>query len=103
MDRFVNPKMINMRIGWFIIVALFFAGCKKNKADAPANKSVSQLLTEKPWMISVAGFDDNDNGIIDPSENFVPDCGKDDTFTFNSDGTGSVQDNTTTCTPPDNN
>ena len=67
--------------------------CKKDTEE----KSVTQLLTQKTWTLASYGYDHNANGIIDAAEESIRDCDKDNSYTFNTDGTGVIEDNTSTC------
>ena len=83
------------------IVALLFA-CNKYDNIVGGTKPVNELLTEKPWQIVGAGFDNNNNGIVDNSENQLTDCQKDNTYQLHPPGTGSIFDNAVDCTPSGN-
>lgn len=90
-----------MRPGIILLSGLlFFAGCNKDKVNKEGTKSPTQLLTGQQWLLSKAGFDDNNNGVVDDDENILAECQKDDTYIFNGTGTGSIQDNGVTCAPP---
>ena len=60
-------------------------------------KSATQLLTQKTWTLVSYGYDHNANGIIDAAEESIRDCDKDNSYTFDTDGTGIVDDNTLSC------
>ena len=80
----------------FFIVLLI--SCKKEKTTNPIiPKDTAALLTQKPWLLSVAGFDDNANELIDPIENTVADCVKDNPYSFGDLGSGSIVDNGLKC------
>jgi hypothetical protein len=45
---------------------MFFISCSKdNVNEKPQQKSPAQLLTQKQWLLTRAGFDDNNNGVVD--------------------------------------
>lgn len=67
--------------------------CKKDTEE----KSVTQLLTQKTWTLVSYGYDHNANGIIDAAEESIRDCDKDNSYSFNTDGTGVVEDNSFSC------
>ena len=89
---------------------MFFISCSKEnvKEDeqellaqkSPGQKSPTQLLTKKPWLLTKAGFDDNNNGLVDDEENIIDVCQQDNIYTFNNSGSGSITDNGVTCSPP---
>jgi hypothetical protein len=81
------------------VLVLVAIGCKKDK-DQQEEKTAVQLLTQKPWKLSIAGFDDNQNGALDPGENILTECQKDNVYVFNPNGTGSIDDVVLVCTPP---
>ena len=74
----------SIKIGLFS--SIIFASCSKK--DITANKSQTELLTQKSWKFEVYGLDENNNGIIEASENGMLDCEADDVYTFNANGTG---------------
>ncbi|HYE53228.1 MAG TPA: lipocalin family protein [Chitinophagaceae bacterium] len=80
-----------------LISILLLSACRKSKHEI---KSATQLLTQKPWLLSLAGFDDNNNGVVDASENTVSECQAGNIYTFNIAGTGTIEDTGTVCQPP---
>ena len=74
------------------ILAVTFS-CKKDTDT----KSATQLLTQKTWILVSYGYDHNANGMIDAAEESIRDCDKDNNYTFNTDGTGIVEDNALIC------
>jgi len=51
-------------------------------------KSQTELLTQRSWKFEMYGLDENNNGIIEESENGMLACEVDDVYTFNANGTG---------------
>jgi hypothetical protein len=84
------------------IVVIVVMGCDKEKTDPAPKKTAAELLTQKEWILTGAGFDDNKNGILDDAENTILDCQKDNSFVFYNNGTGSSLDNTLFCGSPVN-
>ena|ERR1044071_5186982 len=83
-----------------ILAILFSSGiaCKKEKEDSMIQpKSPTDLLTQKTWILKSYGFDDNGNNIVDPEEELIEDCQKDNIYIFKKDGTGIYSDNTLIC------
>ena len=77
---------------------VLFISCKKEKTTNPIiPKDTAALLTQKPWLLRVAGFDENANELIDPNENTVADCVKDNPYSFQDLGSGSIVDNDLKC------
>lgn len=50
------------------------------------------LLTEKPWVLNSYGLDENRSNQIDPAEESIEDCQKDNTWHYYADGTGLFDD-----------
>jgi len=72
-------------------------GCKKSDESPAAASSRADLLTAKSWRLSTATV--TANGFPVPSNVFIQDCNKDDTFKFNADKTvmqdaGAIKCNT---------
>lgn len=91
-----------MRIGILISGLILFISCSKDNVNEDEKKSAAQLLTQQQWIISKAGFDDNNNGLVDAGEDILADCQRDDIYVFNSTGSGALKDNTIKCDPPTN-
>ena len=80
-------------------------GCKKSVSPNPypnspqevTAKTSSELLTEKPWRLLSYGFDSNKNGVVDNNEESIRDCDKDNTYIFNENGSGVVNENSLIC------
>jgi hypothetical protein len=79
-----------------LILGLIAAACKKETKTQLPSTSV-QLLTEKSWTITGHGFDNNQNGQLDTSENLIQNCESDNTYIFAINGTGSYRDNLLSC------
>jgi hypothetical protein len=74
----------SITIGLFL--SIIFVSCSKE--DIATTKSQTELLTQKSWKFEMYGLDENNNGIIEQSENGMLDCEADDLYTFNANGTG---------------
>jgi hypothetical protein len=88
----MQPKIFLLLIIFCVLV-----GCKK-KPEAPTKP---QLLAQKPWKYKTAGIDQDKNGSIDlplPSTSLQP-CMLDNTYVFNSNGTGAINEGPTKCDP----
>jgi hypothetical protein len=70
-----------------------FSACKKDSNnDKP--KTNTDLLTQASWKFGSASA----SGIGDVSS-YIPDCYKDNTYTFVADGSGSTNESTNVCSP----
>jgi len=81
-----------------LFAAITFASCSKNDNSLSQNTS---LLIDKGWKFEKYGLDENNNAIIDETENAMQTCEIDDIFTFNLNGTGSLDHGSTECSPGD--
>lgn len=80
----------------FIAVSVFFvAGCSKNTTE----KTKSDYLVSSKWKYSSAGIDLDGNGTADQAvpSSLVETCLTDNTITFKSDKTGSIDEGPTKC------
>ena len=75
------------------ISVLVFSACKKD-SDNDKPKTNTDLLTQASWKFSSASA----SGFGDVSSQ-VPDCYKDNIYTFVADGTGSTDESTNVCSP----
>src|SRR6186997_3128309 len=72
--------------------------CNKEKDVLNRN---TVLLIEKSWKFEIYGLDENNNGVIEESENNMLACEMDDKFTFLANGTGVFEGGTTPCSMGD--
>lgn len=81
----------------YAFLVCLVASCKKDKQEGTSLPSPADLLTRETWILTGHGFDDNNNHILDPGENVIQDCQKDNTYIFNSNGRGIYADNALVC------
>ena len=77
------------------LLGLSLIGCKK-KEEGDSNTS---LLVQQIWRYDVAGLDANNDGMIDTQlpAGTIAACSVDNTLTFNSGGTGIIDEGATKC------
>ena len=64
---------------------ILFISCSKKDNTIDRN---TVLLIQDTWKFEIYGLDENNNGIIEETENAMLACEADDIFTFNANGTG---------------
>lgn len=86
----------------FFLLGLFILtlSCKKDNTVLPGKSTATELLTREKWILSGYGFDDNHNNKLDPQENIIGDCQKDNSYRFEISGNGSFLDNAISCGGP---
>ena len=101
-------NMIKIKLFALLITGIsLVTGCKKYNIKAPypptmsTNKTPTENLTQKPWRLLSYGFDHNKNGLVDIDEESIRDCQKDNSYTFNKDGSGVVAENAMICNTND--
>ena len=79
------------------LATVFVIACKKesDSNNNNAGKTKTELITSSTWK-----FDNAKLGVVDVS-GFFDDCEKDNTVTFVSNGTGSIDEGATKCDPAD--
>jgi hypothetical protein len=80
-------------------VALFLS-CGKEKMILPVEKPAAKLLSQKEWILTGYGFDNNNNDKLDEDENLIRDCQKDNSYRFSISGIGTSHDNAICCAEP---
>ena len=93
-----------MRNKFFILVILSFVffSCKKDDSSSPGTTSNTTILAQQPWKFNNAGLDPNKDGTIDTDvSSQVPACLKDNSVTFASTGSGTVDEGAAKCNPAD--
>jgi len=83
----------------FIICALSFSLNSCDKEDIPDVKPKTELLTQSSWKFKAATANGSDVSNQDPP--FAA-CRKDNIITFVINGTGTVSEGATSCSPAEN-
>ena len=86
----ITPKLIIL----FLFPVIIFISCNKENETIRRNTA---LLIEKSWKFEIYGLDENNNGIIEASENSILACEADDSFQFYANGTGFFDSGASTC------
>lgn len=73
--------------------SLLLASCDKNNRSGPD----LDLLTHASWKYEKAGFDSDEDGVFDALDPSIAGCEKDNTITFRTDGSGSMQEGLIKC------
>ncbi len=79
-------------ISLFLIIV--FISC--NKQNDFINHQTA-LLIHKSWKFEMYGLDENNNGVIEETENLMLNCEADDTYTFFANGRGFYEGGTVPC------
>src|ERR1700730_3706778 len=84
---------------WYMVLLLgliISSSCKKSSSN---NKTNTELLTQSTWKYDHAGIDLDNNGTIDSAvpASFLQSCDTDGTITFNTAGSGVVDEGPTKC------
>ena len=86
----ITPRLILFSL----FTVIMFVSC--SKGDKPLSQQTIMLI-DQSWKFEFYGLDENNNGVIDETENALQSCEADDVFTFNVNGTGALNRGTTTC------
>ena len=78
-----------------LIPISIFTSCSK---DAEIMDSKTAFLVKEPWKFESHGLDENNNGMIEESENSMFACQADDIYTFYANCTGVFSGGTNACT-----
>ena len=78
-------KTTTLKLAISFFSFFLFISCSKED-DAIDRNTV--LLIQDSWKFEIYGLDENNNGIIEETENAMLACEADDIFTFNANGTG---------------
>jgi hypothetical protein len=77
------------------LAAIIICSCTKSSTEK--SLTAAEMLTSKQWRLVSYGFDGNKNGSIDPNEEAIRDCERDNTYIFNKDGSGIANENSNVC------
>ena len=78
----------------FASLLIIIISCSKED-DAITQKTM--LLCEREWKFEAHGLDENNNGVIETSENRMYACEQDDIYQFNANCTGVFTSGTMHC------
>ena len=84
--------LIPIQILLFLVSCFLFSSCLKK--DVSRNTG---FLIQHSWRFEAYGPDENNNGIIEESENIMMPCEEDDRFTFMVSGSGFFERNKLSC------
>lgn len=76
-----------------------FSGCQKDESTSNTPKTKTELITSKAWKYNDAKIDTDNNGTGDLAlpAGFVESCQTDNTITFTTNGSGSIDEGATKC------
>lgn len=77
-----------------ILLIMIFISC--NKENEILNRN-TRLLIENRWKFERYGLDENNNGLIEASENIMLPCESDDTYAFFANGGGFYEGGAVPC------
>ena len=82
-----------------ICLSVVLVSCDKDEDPDPAPPVVTKtsLLTKAAWKIKESGIDVDKNGTIDGFPLVVKACNLDNTYTFNSNGSGTINEDALKC------
>ena len=78
-------KTTTLKLAISFFSFFLFISCSKEDNAIDRN---TVLLIQHSWKFEIYGLDENNNGIIEETENAMLACEADDIFTFNANGTG---------------
>lgn len=84
----------------FLLIGLcfFVLSCKKDSNPSNNNPDTNtQLLTSADWKYDAGGIGDANGNILFNFSGSIPACSLDNTARFQSDGTGTIFENTDVC------
>jgi len=92
-----------LKILTFICLLVAAVSCSKSEPSAPvAPKSKTILITQNTWKLQSVGIDANKDGVTETDvTGLVNTCKLDNTYTFKSDGTGTMDESTVKCNAAD--
>lgn len=100
-----NPPMkpAVLKILTFSFLLLSAVSCKKSDPVPPvAPKSKTTLLTQTSWKLQSVGLDANKDGVAESDvTTLIQPCKLDNTYTFKTDGTGTMDEAAIKCAPAD--
>lgn len=84
-----------------LALSVFMTACHKEHASGNSTSTTVNLITQSPWIFETSGLDLNKDGTIDYVDTTVTSCFKDNTYLFNKDSTGVMDEGATKCNASD--
>lgn len=83
----------------FFSAVLILGSCQKDDSTTPTTKTKTELITMKAWKYNDAKIDTDNNGTGDQSipAGVIESCQTDNTITFTSNGSGTIDEGSTKC------
>jgi hypothetical protein len=94
----MRKKVLIVPFLFSLVVLAIFIGCGKSSSTPSSSPS---LITQGAWKYDTAGIDLDKNGTIDYGDTTLKTCQKDNTYLFNKDSTGVMDEGATKCSPTD--
>lgn len=88
-------KIVFLKLTPISFLIILFTSC--NKENDIVNRN-TELLIQKSWKFEIYGLDENNNGVIEESENNMLDCESDDVYSFYANGGGAFKGGAYPCT-----
>lgn len=86
----------------FASLFVFCLSCKKSNDNSTPPKSKTVLLTQSSWKVQSVGIDADNNGTVDQDvTSSLSACQLDNTYSFKSDSTGTMDEGATKCSSTD--
>ena len=87
----------NTDLSFCCVVGFYYNWLQKHVNQNSSGPGKDELLTEKIWRLISYGRDANNNGLVDPSEEAIRTCEKDNSYVFAPGGSGLVEENSDVC------
>lgn len=81
-----------------LVLGIFWA-CKKGNSSTSSQNPTIAFITSSTWKYDTSGIDLNNDGQVDIGDTVLAPCVKDNTYTFMSDSTGTMDEGPTKCSP----
>lgn len=95
----MNKTQVTLLTLVIICLSITLVSCDKDEDPAPVTppKTKTILLTQSAWKIKATGIDVDKNGTIDGFPLVVKACALDNTYTFNTNGSGTINEDALKC------
>ncbi len=98
----MKPAVLKILTFSFILISA--ASCKKSDTTTPpvTPKSKTTIHTQNAWKLQTAAVEANKDGVAENDvTSLLPACKFDNTYTFKTDGTGTMDEATAKCVGTD--
>jgi hypothetical protein len=98
----MQKKALIVSFVFSLVLALAFLGCSKSSSSTGGNTNADSVnISKAPWKLNSSGFNLSGGATVTIVDTTVKPCQKDNTYSFNANGSGTMDEGATKCSVSD--